>query len=126
VLGGLADSPCGFIVKELNVDATGAPVVALGYSGSGAGAAAVNPYAPPAYVSPQSVPGNPSDVASSIEQMRLRMAGAAATQPTAVAPAPSMAAVNPPGRGGLQTVLNERLLKINLVIELVKLKKATR
>jgi hypothetical protein len=129
VLSGLAASPCGFIVKELNVDATGAPVVALGYTGSGASGVAPPPYVPPAYVSPQSVPGNSGDVASSIEQMRLRMSGGlAAYTPTAVTSAsvPPPVAVNPPGRGGLQTVLNERLLKINLVIELVKLKKAAR
>lgn len=122
VLGGLAASPYGFIVKEMNVDATDSPVSALGYPGSGAGATAT--YVQPASISPQTGSPNPRNVASTIEQMRLRMAGAAVTLPTAVAVAPPPAAVNPPGRGGLQTVLNERLLKINLVIELVKLKKA--
>jgi hypothetical protein len=36
-------------------------------------------------------------------------------------PVPAPGAPLPPGRGGLQTILNEQLLRITLVVEVVKL-----
>lgn len=101
VLSGLASSPYAFIVKSLGVDSTGAAMNSADPNALG------NIPAQPAYVLPPAVgEGN----------MRV-------SQPPGGMPQPGAAV--PPGRGGLQTVLNERPLKINLVIELVKLRKAT-
>ncbi len=58
-----------------------------------------------------------------VKDISVQTAGAlAATSPEAPAPPPpaSMPAVTP-GRGGLQTVLNEQLLRVTLVVEVVKL-----
>jgi len=108
VLGGLAGSPYAFIVKTMSVDSTGATIAANPDPTLGG-----NIPAQPAFVPP---PVNLGEA----EQMRLRMAGM--VPPPAAVPNPAPV----PGRGGLQTVLNERPLKVNLVIELVKLRKAAK
>jgi hypothetical protein len=54
-----------------------------------------------------------------VKGINVQLAGAAATDATVPAPAPGMAAA--PGKGGLQTVLNEKLLRVTLVVEAVKL-----
>ena len=59
-----------------------------------------------------------------VKSISVQMAGAlAATSPEAPAPPPPPASVPAatPGRGGLQTVLNEQLLRVTLVVEVVKL-----
>jgi len=59
-----------------------------------------------------------------VKSINIQPAGAAAaTSPDATAPmmAPPLAPPVPPGRGGLQTVLNEQLLRVTLVVEVVKL-----
>jgi hypothetical protein len=59
-----------------------------------------------------------------VKSISIQAAGApAATSPDASAPSPSPASapVVTPGRGGLQTVLNEQLLRVTLVVEVVKL-----
>ncbi len=55
-----------------------------------------------------------------VKGINVQLAGAASTMspgPTALAPGLPMT----PGRGGLQTVLNEQLLRVTLVVEVVKL-----
>jgi hypothetical protein len=59
-----------------------------------------------------------------VKSISVQPAGAlAATSPEAAVPSPSPAPVPAvtPGRGGLQTVLNEQLLRVTLVVEVVKL-----
>jgi len=59
-----------------------------------------------------------------VKSISIQTAGAlAATSPDATAPPPSPTPVPTvtPGRGGLQTVLNEQLLRVTLVVEVVKL-----
>jgi hypothetical protein len=61
-----------------------------------------------------------------VKSINVQMAGAAAAMSPETAgamPPPSLAAPPPvaPGRGGLQTVLNEQLLRVTLVVEVVKL-----
>ena len=135
VLSGFASSPLGFIVKNLNVD----PAPAL--------PAAEQPVAPVVtytYVQPQQPEGasNPAMDAMAAQQRMMQRyglmgrgregaAGAGqggiqyrplgSSQPTyapGVAPQPGAAAV---GKGGLQTVLDEKQLKITMNLILVKL-----
>jgi hypothetical protein len=59
-----------------------------------------------------------------VKSINVQLAGAvAATSPDAAAPQPppGPAPAVVPGRGGLQTVLNEQLLRVTLVVEIVKL-----
>jgi len=59
-----------------------------------------------------------------VKSINVQAAGApAATSSDATAPSPSPTTVPTvmPGRGGLQTVLNEQLLRVTLVVEVVKL-----
>jgi hypothetical protein len=59
-----------------------------------------------------------------VKSISVQAAGTlAATSPDATAPSPSPTPVPTvtPGRGGLQTVLNEQLLRVTLVVEVVKL-----
>ncbi len=57
-----------------------------------------------------------------VKGINVQLAGAAATMsPNTMAPAPPPGAPLPPGRGGLQAVLNEQLLRVTLVVEIVKL-----
>jgi len=57
-----------------------------------------------------------------VKGINVQLAGAAATMsPAPPAPAPAPGAPLAPGRGGLQTVLNEQLLRVTLVVEVVKL-----
>src|SRR5208283_633796 len=53
--------------------------------------------------------------------MAPNMPGMMPPPPPVGAQPPSMAPAPLPGRGGLQTVLNEQLLRITLVVEVVKL-----
>jgi hypothetical protein len=57
-----------------------------------------------------------------VKSISVQAAGAlAATSPDATAPSPTPVPTVTPGRGGLQTVLNEQLLRVTLVVEVVKL-----
>jgi hypothetical protein len=54
-----------------------------------------------------------------VKGINVQLAGAAGAAPDTMAPAPG--APMAPGRGGLQTMLNEQLLRVTLVVEVVKL-----
>jgi hypothetical protein len=57
-----------------------------------------------------------------VKGINVQLAGAAATMsPNPTAPGTAPGSPVPPGRGGLQTVLNEQLLRVTLVVEIVKL-----
>ena len=110
VLAGFASSPHGFIVKSINVQPAGA---AAAPAPETAGLMPVVPMlaepmpAVPMLAQPYLPPG-----------LRARPAIPPAAPPTAPPAAPP---TRVPGRGGLQTVLNEQLLRVTLVVEVVKL-----
>ena len=96
VLRGFAYSPNGFIVKTVSIDPASAVVV-----------------------TPDAQAAVPSTIFA--ESLRRR----SPFEPGIMAPpvVQPVSPATPAVRGGLQTVLNERPLRVNLVIELVKLKK---
>ena len=96
VLAGLASSPHGFIVKSINVQPAGAAAATAPET------AALMP-AVPMLAQPYLPPG-----------LRARPAIPPAIPPTTLP-------TRLPGRGGLQTVLNEQLLRVTLVVEVVNL-----
>ena len=110
VLGGLAGSPSAFIVKTVSVDST-----APAQDNSAQATPAVVVAAP---VAPPALPFGADGMSPEERRMRLRM------QAPEPAPAPVVVAAPAVSRGGLPTVLNEHPLKVSLVVELVKLKKA--
>lgn len=100
VLAGFANAPYGFVVRAVNVEhsgGAGAGVLATGY---GEMAPVGNPYNPNPY-------GN----------TRRAFAEEGFAPPAPVAPAPGTA---PAGRGGLQTLLDEKQLKVTMLVEVVK------
>lgn len=99
VLRGFAYSPNGFIVKTVSVDPASAMAITPDAQ------AAATPMIPGEFLRRRFGPLEP---------------GMPPFTPPVVQP---VAPVPPAARGGLQTVLNERPLRVNLVIELVKLKK---
>lgn len=101
VLRGFAYSPNGFIVKTVSIDPASAVLAVT--PDAQAVAAAMIPWGQP---------------------LRRRIPGPQGLwEAPVVQPVAPVAPVTPGTRGGLQTVLNERPLRVNLVIELVKLKK---
>ena len=96
VLAGFASSPHGFIVKSINVQPAGAAAATV------PGIAATETAVP--MLAQQHLPPG----------LLVRPAAPPAAPP---APVPTVT----PGRGGLQTVLNEQLLRVTLVVEVVKL-----
>jgi hypothetical protein len=109
VLAGFASSPHGFIVKSINVQPAGAAAAA-------APETAVLMPAVPMLAVP--MPAEPMLAQHLPPGLRERPAIPPAAPPAAP-PAPPPTRV--PGRGGLQTVLNEQLLRVTLVVEVVKL-----
>ncbi len=108
VLAGFASSPHGFIVKSINVQPAGA---------------AAEAGAPQTVMSLPALPrlAEPLSAEPLLAQPYLPP-GLRARPETPPPPVPS--ATPPPrapGRGGLQTVLNEQLLRVTLVVEVVKL-----
>ncbi len=100
VLQGFASSSHGFIVKNINVQ----PAGAVGAVGA-VGAAGTNPNEMAAYL-------QAAGVQASIAQAGGRFVNIAG------APTPPGTL---PGKGGLQTVLNEQLLRVTLTVEVVKM-----
>ena len=56
-----------------------------------------------------------------VKGINVQLAGAAATMSPAGPPGPAPGALLAPGKGGLQPMLNEQLLRVTLVVEVVKL-----
>ena len=106
VLAGFASSPHGFIVKSINVQP--------------AGAAAATAPETAATETPVPMLAEPMPAVPMLAQpylppgLRERPAIPPAAPPTTLP-------TRVPGRGGLQTVLNEQLLRVTLVVEVVKL-----
>jgi hypothetical protein len=106
VLAGFASSPHGFIVKSINVQPAGA-------AAAPAAETAVLMPAVPMLAEP--MPAEPMLAQSYLPPgLRARPAAPPAAPPAALP-------TKVPGRGGLQTVLNEQLLRVTLVVEVVKL-----
>ena len=110
VLAGFASSPHGFIVKSINVQPAGAAAATAPET------AVLMPAVPmlaqpmpavPMLAQPYLPPG-----------LRARPAIPPAAPPAAP---PTTLPTRVPGRGGFQTVLNEQLLRVTLVVEVVKL-----
>lgn len=110
VLAGLASSPHGFIVKSINVQPAGAAAAT-------APETAVLMPAVPMLAEP--MPAEPM-LAQSYLPPGLRARPAIPPTAPPAAPPPTLP-TRVPGRGGLQTVLNEQLLRVTLVVEVVKL-----
>jgi hypothetical protein len=125
VIGGFASSPNAFVVKTIGIE----PAVAA------TGAETV-PY-PPTEALPTAQPVLPAPVGplrrppapqmSSFEAYyRARRGVRAAEKPAAPTPPPTTAVVTPTagaatGKGGLPTVINEKVFKVSLRIDVVKL-----
>ncbi len=113
VLSGFGSSPFGFLVKSLNVEL--APASA---------AAPENPATPAPAAEPVRVAPTPVRTAESdAEMMRRRYGlnpGVVAPAPVPVAPAPAGAPAQVP-KGGLPTVLDQKELKITMMLNVVKL-----
>lgn len=125
VLSRFASSPHGFLVKSLNVQPAGA--FAAGGGGGGEmmapGGMPPPPMFPPMLHAPLLDP-MPAPLHAPM-QAPMPMLPPALRQgrsvpPPAPAPTPPPS-VTPSVRGGLQTVLNEQLLRVTLVVEVVKL-----
>jgi hypothetical protein len=99
LLSGFAASPNGLIVRAINVDPA---VLVNDFSTAG-----VPAYAQPVYQAPAYVRRAPTEGGEYV--------------PQAMAPAPTYAAAAPAGKGGLPTILDEKQLKVTLLIEVVKL-----
>jgi hypothetical protein len=110
VLAGLASSPHGFIVKSINVQPAGAAAAT-------APETAVLMPAVPMLAEP--MPAEPM-LAQPYLPPGLRARPAIPPTAPPAAPPPTLP-TRVPGRGGLQTVLNEQLLRVTLVVEVVKL-----
>ena len=120
VLAGFASSPCALLVRSINVEP--APAVAAAPT-----EAAAPVYQQPAYVAPPPVatpppPRNPE--AAFADRYGLPRGGGGAPAP--IVPArpvylPPMASSQPVNKGGLQVALDEKRLKITLVVDAVKL-----
>ena len=109
VLAGFASSPHGFIVKSINVQPAGAAAATA--PETAATETAVPMLAVTETVEPMLAQPMPSHLPAGL---RDRPAAPPAAPPTTLP-------TRVPGRGGLQTVLNEQLLRVTLVVEVVKL-----
>jgi len=110
VLAGLASSPHGFIVKSINVQPAGAAAATAPET------AVLMPAVP---MLAQPMPAEPM-LAQPYLPPGLRARPAIPPTAPPAAPPPTLP-TRVPGRGGLQTVLNEQLLRVTLVVEVVKL-----
>ncbi len=106
VLAGFANASYGFVVRAVNVEQS-----------SGAGAALATGYGE---IAPVAAPYNPNPYGNRYGPGGGRRGFAEEggfTPPAPVAPAPGTA---PVGRGGLQTLLDEKQLKVTMLVEVVK------
>ncbi len=144
LLGGLASSPYGFIVKTINVESTTSATLTDPSLAAGGVAGGQAPYV---YPGPTGVPGGlPAAEAGEAAMFARRYGlgggrgrggpggpGAVApggvalrpmgtpAAPVYTAPAPGAPAGQPAARGGLPTVLDEKQVKVTLTLDIVKL-----
>ena len=119
VLAGFAGAPCGLIIKTINVES--APASATGEE---QGMPVAGP-TPAYYPTPQAptAPERPQSTAERMAQrygLRGRGPGRPAPPPVAAPPPMAVAAAPAPASRGLQIALDEKQLKITLMIEAVK------
>jgi hypothetical protein len=115
VLTGFAYSPHGFIVKSVTLEPT-APISANEVTPAASPAV----YVPPPAVVPVQPQPRPGMIGLEAEGGMYPLGmGPGMVMPTPVPVA--VAPVAPVARGGLQTVLNERPLRVSLILEVVKL-----
>jgi hypothetical protein len=112
VLAGFASSPHGFIVKSINVQPAGAAAATAPET------AATETAVPMLAVTEPTEPMLAQPMPYLPPGLRARPAIPPAAPPAAP---PPILPTRVPGRGGLQTVLNEQLLRVTLVVEVVKL-----
>jgi hypothetical protein len=121
VLAGFASSPYGLIVKTLNVEPGSAMTDMNTMSLTGGGTPpppsqpVVPQYAPP----PQAPPRYPGGIGEG--EGGIRRPPYPTPQPVYTPPPVAVGNALTPVRGGLQTVLDERQLKVTMVVEVVKL-----
>jgi hypothetical protein len=126
VLSRFASSPHGFYVKSLNVQPAGAFAASGGGGGGGVegmppGWRPPQPMLPPLERAPLLDP-MPAPLHAPMQAPMPMLPAEMLQRRNTPQPAPtSQPGVAPPGRGGLQTVLNEQLLRVTLVVEVVKL-----
>ena len=118
VLSHFAASPYGLLVKSLNVEP--APAAAAADPSALASVAPVAPVYTPLPTASRRAEG-PEAFAS--RYGRLANPGGPAVPPRAAAPVPVYAApvAAAPVKSGLQTMLNEKQLKVTMVVEVIKL-----
>jgi hypothetical protein len=115
VLGGFAASPYGFIIKNIAVE----PAVSLATEMTTATEAPPPPIATPPVIPPYTPPTPPgSRYGPEGESSRYR--GGMPNYPRPVTPVPQVVPTAPAPRG-LQIALDERQLKVTLLVEVVKL-----
>lgn len=105
VLGGFASSPRGFIVKGISVDPAGGPATTVPTSAAPMPEAMLVPAPQPVAPQPQ-----------------FQGEGAERFAPPAAAPRPATVYAPPAAARKAPPILNERLLRVTLVVELMKLR----
>ena len=120
VLAGFASAPCGLLVKTVNVES--APAVAPATDGTGTPGVFAPVYAPPPTLTPG---GAASPEAAFARRYGMRGAGGGRFAPGAPPPRPVYvpqvaAAPAPASRGGLPVALDEKQLKVTLMLMAVK------
>ena len=118
VLAGFAASPYGLLVKSLNVEPAPAGMATDPFAPPPTTAAPV--YAPPAPVRPYIRPGEAEESAGKAFAERYG-APPGGRYPRAATPPPVYYAAPAAAKTGLQTMLNERQLRITLIVDVIKL-----
>jgi hypothetical protein len=129
VLAGFASSPCGLLVKTINVEAAPAAVSTGDMAFGGAPAPATAAPVAPAYVPPPPPPPRAAEAPRSPEAAfadRYGLGGRSVPRPaprTVYTPPPAYVppAGAPVNRGGLPLALDEKQLKVTLMVNVVKL-----
>jgi len=125
VLAGFAGAPCGLIIKTINVEVAPATAPAGEEPGMPVAGAAPAYAPPPQYPAPQA-PRSEERPMSTAERFAARYGlRGRAPRPTpplqVTAPPPVAPLAAQPSRGGLQLALDEKQLKVTLMLEAVKL-----
>jgi hypothetical protein len=120
VLAGFAGAPCGLIVKTINVES--APAAAPTGEEPGMPVAGTTPayYPTPQAPTAPERPRSQQEAFAARYGLRGRGPGRPAPPPPVNAPPPVASVPAPASRGGLQIALDEKQLKITLMLEAVK------